>query len=194
MAEEGRSAEPLGSSQQSQPASESKLKSALASATGFFFNFPQKFRRLSSSLRAAPLSSRRQFTTQDRPSKTMSTLDDAAAASPQPDTVLQSQYRRLGSIVDDTSIMARSGGLKENIPPPDAPVPPLSRLSLDNASLPKSLAIQPPNPPGTTEEERRTHQHFTNEALEMVSPQPCSRVASSLGTPYPLLSEANHVP
>lgn len=194
MAEEGRNVEPLGSSQQSQPASESKLKSALASATGFFFNFPQKFRRLSSSLRAAPLSSHRQFTAQDRPSKPMSTLNDAAATSPQPDPVLQSQYRRSGSIVGDTSIMARPGGLKENIPPPDAPVAPLSRLSLDNTSLPKSLAIQPPNPPGRTEEERQTHQHFTNEALEMVSAQPCSRVASSLRTPYSLLPEVNHVP
>lgn len=192
MAEEGRSAEPLGSSQQSQPASKSKLKGALASATDFFSNFPQRFRRISSSLRAAPRSSHHQSSTQDRSSKTMSTLNSTTVASPQPDTVLQTQHRRSDSIVGDT--MAGPGGLKENVPPPDAPVAPLAQLSLDNASLPKNLAIQPPNPPGRTEEERQTHQHFTNEALEMVSLQPCSRVASSPGTPRPSLPGVNHVP
>ncbi|KAL2108668.1 hypothetical protein VUR80DRAFT_3535 [Thermomyces stellatus] len=64
--------------------------------------------------------------------------------------------------------MAHQGESKENVPPRDSVVPQLSRLSLnENPPAPKNLAIQPPNPPGRTEEERQTHQRFTNEALDM---------------------------
>lgn len=88
--------------------------------------------------------------------------------------------------------MARPGGTKENIPPPDGPVTPLSRLSLNNASLPKNLGVQPPNPAGRTEEEKQTHQHFTNEALEMVSHTALPRGhIQPLDSPLP---ETNHTP
>lgn len=82
--------------------------------------------------------------------------------------------------------MAHQGESKENVPPRDSVVPQLSRLSLnENPPAPKNLAIQPPNPPGRTEEERQTHQRFTNEALDMVS---AVATPESLGAPSLLIS------
>ncbi|SPO03735.1 related to TAD2 - tRNA-specific adenosine deaminase 2 [Cephalotrichum gorgonifer] len=177
MAKEGRSGkEPLGSDQKPQPESRSKLKSALA----FITHFPQKLRRVSSSLRAGQQhSSDNQPATQSRTSETaMSTRNgsttgagSAVATAPRPlETLPQGQHHGSSSAAVGAPALSQPSGLKENVPPVDALVATVSRLSLaDNASSTssKNLAIQPPNPPGRTEEERQMHQRFTDEALDM---------------------------
>lgn len=89
--------------------------------------------------------------------------------------------------------MPHQGGSKENVPPPDAVVPQLSRLSLnENPPTPKNLAIQPPNPPGRTEEERQTHQRFTNDALDMVSSEIPAVILLKPGCPPSCVSQLTH--
>ncbi|PKS13228.1 hypothetical protein jhhlp_000574 [Lomentospora prolificans] len=64
--------------------------------------------------------------------------------------------------------MESSSELKENPPLGESLSAGIHLLSLSDTPVPlKNLEIQPPVPPGRTEEERQAHQKFTNEALEM---------------------------
>lgn len=161
MAKKRRNVEPRGAGQQQPRPAHLKVKSVLASATLFLAHVPRKLRLISSSLRSKPSigasSGSSDVPTHPVGSQTSLTL---------PARHHTDQTKQTGQTV---IAMPQPAGLKESTPSADSLSAAVPHLSLSESGLPaKNLAIQPPNPPGRTEEERQAHQNFTNEALEMV--------------------------
>jgi hypothetical protein len=178
MTTEGRSAEPHCSSQKERPRPGSKLRAALASATDLLSNFPRVLRRIPTfrSTRRDPHRHPGQQSTSPKPTSPIPAQQ--VVATP------QEQFNDPGPVMSNPLCIAQPGGLgvggHATSPVPQATsiaaatsisslIAPVSRLSIDPSPSARNLAIQPPNPPGRTEEERLIHQHFTNEALEMAS-------------------------
>jgi hypothetical protein len=147
--------------------SKSHLRDAISTATSFLSQIPRRL-RIFSALRPGH---RNEAIAESKPGLVNITENNTTA---EVEARCQAETDNSPGRVEGDQAMALARSQKEQqLTPAQSLAISLSRLTVgvqpERVPQPKNLEIKPPNPPDRTPEEKRQHERFTEEALEMVS-------------------------